>query len=55
MANFVSEAAQLVNASTLWGAVTGALPLIAGVLTFVIGFTVVKKVLKGGSKGKLRI
>ena len=43
------------TADTLWGEVANAVPLIVGVATFAIGFYIVRKLIKGFGKGKIRL
>lgn len=43
-----------ITSTTLWGEVAHAAPLIITVFIFAFGYYVLRKVLKGGSKGKLR-
>lgn len=39
----------------LWGTVSSLIPVIVGVATFALGFFLVRKLIKGMSKGKLRM
>ena len=55
MSNFVSEAAEVINSSTMWTEATNAVPLIGGIIVFALGFYIVRRVLKGASKGKFKI
>lgn len=43
------------TASTMWTEVSNAVPLIVGVATFSLGFYIVRKLIKGFGKGKVRI
>lgn len=44
-----------ISSSTLWADVTAAAPLIILVVSFAFGYYIVKKVVKGTSKGKVRM
>lgn len=44
-----------ITSATLWGDVTSAAPLIVLVTTFAFGYYVVRKLVKGTSKGKVRM
>lgn len=44
-----------ITSSNLWTEVTSASPLIIGIFIFAFGYYVVRKVVKGGSKGKLKM
>lgn len=60
MSDFVQA---LINPSTgsgitsgaLWTEATQAAPLIIAIFTFAFGFYIVRRVLKGGAKGKLKV
>lgn len=41
--------------SAMWGEVSNLVPLIVGVATFSLGFYLVKKLIKGFGKGKIRM
>lgn len=44
-----------ITSSNLWTEVTAAAPLIIGIFIFAFGYRVVKKVIKGGAKGKVNV
>lgn len=44
-----------ITSSTLWTEATNAVPLIVGIFIFAFGYRIVKKVLKGGYKGKVNV
>lgn len=44
-----------ISSATLWGDVTAAAPLIIIVIGFAFGYYIVRKVVKGTSKGKVRM
>ena len=52
---FVTKMATFLSADNLWGAVASVAPLIGVVLVFTIGYTIVRRVLKGGAHGNLRV
>lgn len=39
----------------MWGEVSNLVPLIVGIATFALGFYLVKKLIKGFGKGKIRM
>lgn len=43
------------TSSTLWAEVTAAAPLIVTIFVFAFGYRIVRRVLNGGSKAKLKI
>lgn len=57
MANFITAitGSDGLTASTMWTEVGNAVPLIVGVATFALGFYIVKKLIKGFGKGKIRL
>lgn len=44
-----------ITSSTLWTEAANAAPLIIGIFVFAFGYRIVKKVLKGGYKGKVNV
>ena len=44
-----------ITSASLWGDVTAAAPLIVIVVGFAFGYYIVRKVVKGASKGKVRM
>lgn len=44
-----------ISSSLLWGEAAAAAPLILIIFAFAFGFLILRRVLKGGSKGKLRV
>lgn len=58
MAEFISA---LTNSSTgitstaMWGEATNAVPLIVAVVIFAFGYSIIRRVTKGASKGKFRM
>ncbi len=44
-----------ITSTALWTEVTAAAPLIIAIFIFAFGLYIVRKVLKGGSKGKLKV
>lgn len=55
MSGFVSAAGEQINSTTMWTEATSAVPLIGGIIVFALGFYIVRKVLKGASKGKFKM
>lgn len=57
MSGFVTELTGTngITSANLWTEVTSAAPLIIGIFIFAFGYYVVRKVVKGGSKGKLKM
>lgn len=53
--NIAGELAQNVGASQIVGAITPYIPWLAGLLVFFLGFYIVRKAMKGASKGKFRV
>lgn len=44
-----------ITATALWGAVSPVAPLVVIMILFALGYTIVRKSVKGASKGKVRI
>lgn len=44
-----------ISSTTMWADVTAAVPFIVLIFTFAFGYRVLRKLLKGGSKGKVTI
>lgn len=44
-----------INATTLTAQITPLVPVIVAFALFVFGFTMIKKLIKGASKGKLKV
>lgn len=55
MDSFVSEMGTYLSSDNLWGAVASVAPILGVILVFTVGFTIVRRVLKGGAKGKLSV
>lgn len=55
MEGFVTAATGVVNSTSMWTEATHAVPLIGGIIVFALGFYIVRRVLKGASKGKFRM
>lgn len=55
MDTVVSSLATSVSSSNLWGVVGSAVPIIAIGVLFALGYGIVKKVLKGTSKGRQKM
>lgn len=57
MSSFVTAitGADGLTSATMWNEVSNAVPLIVGVATFSLGFYIVRKLIKGFGKGKVRI
>lgn len=55
MTAFITSLTTGLSASAMWGAIADAAPLIIGLVLFGLGFYVVRKLIKGASKGKTRI
>lgn len=55
MANAVSTLSTTVNAASLWGVFTDAIPFVSVVVLVGLGFYLVRKMIKGVSKGKAKI
>ena len=53
--NIASDLTTSVGASQIVGAITPYIPWLAGLLVFFLGFYIVRKALKGASKGKFRV
>lgn len=53
MDNVITELTTTVSAANLWGIIGSAVPLIAVVVLFALGYRIVRKALKGTSKGKV--
>lgn len=53
--NIATELATNVGASQIVGAITPYIPWLAGLLVFFLGFYIVRKAMKGASKGKFRV
>lgn len=55
MADFISSATTALAPANLWGQVAAAGSLIFAIVLFAFGYYIVRKVLKGTAKGKLRM
>lgn len=55
MSSFVTELIANLNSTALWGEATYAIPLITGICVFVFGYTLVRRIVKGASKGKFKM
>lgn len=44
-----------ITSTTLWGEAVNAVPLIVGIFIFAFGYRIVKRVLSGGYRGKVKI
>lgn len=55
MSDFVEAMGTYLSSEVLWNAVSSVAPLIGAVLVFTIGYTIARRVLKGGSHGHLRV
>lgn len=55
MSGFIGELNTGLNSTAMWGEVQNAAPLIITVGIFAFGYYVVKKVVKGAAKGKVRL
>ena len=55
MANAVSTLSTTITADSLWGVFTDALPFMAVVVVVAFGFYLVRRMIKGLSKGKAKI
>lgn len=55
MTNAISTLTTTVTADGLWGVFTDALPFVGVVVIVAFGFYIVRKLIKGVSKGKARI
>lgn len=44
-----------ITSGSLWTEAANAVPLIVGIFVFAFGYRIVKKLLKGGVKGKVNI
>lgn len=53
--DLASELTSNVGASNIVGAISPYIPWIAGLLVFFLGFYLVRRAMKGASKGKFRI
>lgn len=54
MANVVSSLATSLSIDTLWGIVGNTSALIVIAVTFALGYTLVRRLIRGISKGKLK-
>lgn len=55
MSNTVTSLATTVNADSLWGVFADAIPFISVVVLVGFGFYLVRRMIKGVSKGKAKI
>lgn len=55
MTNAITALTTTVTADSLWGVFTSALPFVGVVVVVAFGFYIVRKMIKGVSKGKARI
>ena len=55
MDTVVSSLTTTLSSANLWGTVGSAVPLIGVVVLFALGFRIVKKLLNGESKGKVKV
>lgn len=53
MENVITELTTTVSAANLWGIIGNAVPIIGVVVLFALGYRIVRKALKGTSKGKV--
>lgn len=53
MTNVITELTTSISATNLWAIIGEAVPLIAVVVLFALGYRIVRKALKGTSKGKV--
>lgn len=53
MISALTDSSTGITSSTLWGEATNAAPLIITLFVFAFGYRIVKKLLKGGYKGKV--
>lgn len=44
-----------INSATMWTEATSAAPLIISIFVFAFGYGIVRKLLRSGAKGKVRI
>lgn len=55
MSTFITSLTTELTAANLWGAFSGVAPLIGVLVIFSLGFYIVRKLIKGAAKGKVRI
>lgn len=55
MSDFVTALSAGLNSTSLWTEATNAVPLIIAVAVFAFGYTIIRRVTKGASKGKFRM
>lgn len=55
MENTVTALATTVNAASLWGVFQDAIPFISVIVLVSLGFTLVRRMIKGVSHGKAKI
>ena len=55
MTGFITALTTGITSDTLWAEVTKAAPFIIGCVIFAFGYYIVKKLVKGSSKGKARM
>lgn len=55
MADFISALNTGLNASAMWGAIADSAPLIITLVLFALAFYLVRRLVKGAGKGKIRM
>lgn len=55
MTEFISSLNTGLSATAMWGAIADAAPLIITLVLFALGFYIVRKLVKGAGKGKIRM
>lgn len=55
MANAVNQLATTVSGEALWGVFGDTIVFVGGVVLFAFGFYMIKKLIKGVAKGKVRM
>lgn len=55
MAAFISALNTGLSATSMWGAIADAAPLIITLVLFALAFYLVRKLIKGAGKGKIRV
>lgn len=55
MAAFIESLNTGLSATAMWGAIADAAPLIITLVLFALAFYIVRKLIKGAGKGKIRM
>ena len=55
MSTFISSLTTGLSADNLWGSIGDSAPLIIGLVLFALAFYLVRKLVKGAGKGKIKM